>query len=98
MIEVNKDVLKDAANRLMFDMDEKEYDVLLKEFDIILDQLRLMEKIDGIDKVTPMTFPFDVSTSTLRDDISLSPLERKEALKNAKNVKDDQIKLPKVVG
>jgi len=72
--------------------------VLLKEFDIILDQLRLMEKIDGIDKVTPMTFPFDVSTSTLRDDISLSPLERKEALKNAKNVKDDQIKLPKVVG
>jgi len=98
MIEVNKDVLKDAANRLMFDMDEKEYDVLLKEFDIILDQLRLMEKIDGIDKVTPMTFPFDVSTSTLRDDISLPPLERNEALKNAKNVKDDQIKLPKVVG
>jgi len=98
MIEVNKDVLKDAANRLMFDMDEKEYDVLLKEFDIILDQLRLMEKIDGIDKVTPMTFPFDVSTSTLRDDISLPPLKRNEALKNAKNVKDDQIKLPKVVG
>jgi len=72
--------------------------VLLKEFDIILDQLRLMEKIDGIDKVTPMTFPFDVSTSTLRDDISLPPLKRNEALKNAKNVKDDQIKLPKVVG
>ena len=32
MKEVNKEVLKDAANRLLFDMKDEEYDTLLNEF------------------------------------------------------------------
>ena len=45
MKEVNKDVLKDASLRLMFTMEDEEYDLLLDEFHIIQTQLGLMSKI-----------------------------------------------------
>ena len=65
MKEVNKDVLKDASLRLMFTMEDEEYDLLLEEFHIIQTQLGLMSKIEGVDDVTPMIFPFDVSIDYL---------------------------------
>ncbi len=98
MKKVDKEVLKDASLRLMFTMDDSEYDVLLDEFDTITKQLELMGKVEGIDTVTPMTFPFDVSVTYIREDEACTPLKKEDALKNAKNIKDGQIKLPKVVG
>ena len=44
-----------------------------------------------------MTFPFDCETDFLREDEALEPLPRDVALKNAGNVQDNQVKLPKVV-
>jgi Asp-tRNA(Asn)/Glu-tRNA(Gln) amidotransferase C subunit len=58
MKEINKQVLKDAAKRLLFDMSEEEYDTLLKEFDVITKQMDLIGQIEGIDNHEPMTFPF----------------------------------------
>ena len=58
----------------------------------------IIDKIEGISNVEPMTFPFDVSIDYLREDEAKTPLSKEDALKNAKNVKDGQIKLPKVVG
>lgn len=98
MKKVNKDVLKDTASRLMFNMSEDEYDTLLNEFDVIIKQMELIGNIEGVDEITPMTFPFDVSNSFLREDVASSPLDKAEALKNAKDVVDNQIRLPKVVG
>lgn len=98
MKPINKDVLKTAANKLMFDMDENHYETLLKEFSTILKQLELMGDIPHIDDVEPMTFPFEVTTSYLREDVVQKPLDRDEALKNASDVVDGQIRLPKVVG
>ena len=59
---------------------------------------RGIEIIGGVDEATPMTFPFDVSIDYLRDDVPEEPLKAEDVLKNAGNVKDGQIKLPKVVG
>lgn len=98
MKKVNKEVLKEAANRLYFDMTDDEYETLLEEFDTIQEEFELMGQICGVDEVTPMTFPFDVSIDYLRDDIPETPLDVEDVLKNAGNVKDGQIKLPKVVG
>ncbi len=100
MKEVNKEVLKDCANRLLFDMKDEEYDTLLDEFNIILSQLKLMDEIEGIDEISPMSFPYqDESFSILREDEEGEEiLTKEEMLKNAKEVKDGQIKLPKVVG
>ncbi len=98
MKKVNKDVLKDAANRLYFDMTDDQYETLLEEFDTIQSEFELMGQIGGVDEATPMTFPFDVSIDYLRDDVPEEPLKAEDVLKNAGNVKDGQIKLPKVVG
>jgi aspartyl-tRNA(Asn)/glutamyl-tRNA(Gln) amidotransferase subunit C len=98
MKKVNKETLKIAANKLMFDMSEQEYEILLKEFEVLQEQMSLIASIEGIDEVSPMTFPFEVTTSYLREDVASEPLNRDDALKNAKDVVDGQIRLPKVVG
>lgn len=98
MKEINKDVLKDAARRLLFNMSEEEYDTLLQEFAVLTKQMETIGKIPGLEDYEPMTFPFDCHTSYLREDIPEEPLEREEALRNAGSVFEGQIKLPKVVG
>jgi len=98
MKKVDKAVLKEAASKLMFDMKEEEYDTLLNEFKFVTHQMELISGIPGVDEVEPMTFPFDVTNSFLREDIPSEPLNREEALKNASDVVEGQIRLPKVVG
>jgi Asp-tRNAAsn/Glu-tRNAGln amidotransferase C subunit len=97
MKAVNKAVLKDAANRLLFDMSDQEYDTLLDEFNIIQKQFELIGKISGVDESKPMTFPFECTVTYLREDEQSKPLDKKDVLKNAGSVQDGQIKLPKVV-
>ena len=69
-----------------------------KDFDVLIKQMEVLGEIEGLENVTPMTFPFDVSTSLLREDIPEESLTKEEILRNAKDVQDGQIKLPKVVG
>ena len=54
---ITKDMLKDYAKKLMFEMNDDEYETLENEFDIILKQMDLIEKIPNIDKVEPMIYP-----------------------------------------
>jgi aspartyl-tRNA(Asn)/glutamyl-tRNA(Gln) amidotransferase subunit C len=97
MKTITMEVLKDAANRLLFDMSEEEYKTLYGEFQILTKQMGKIGEIQGLDEYAPMTFPFDCSTTYLREDVAEAPLPREEALKNAGNVQDNEIKLPKVV-
>ena len=90
-------VLKDAAKRLLFDMSESEYETLLKEFDIVTKQMNIIGSNHEIDKYEPMSFPFECTTSYLREDVPAEPLSREEALRNSKRKIGGQIKLPKVV-
>ena len=55
---IAKEKLKDYANKLMFDMNDEEYETLQEEFDIILKQMDLIGNIPNISSVEPMTFPF----------------------------------------
>ena len=97
MKEISLDVLKDAANRLMFDMSEQEYQTLLNEFKSLVQQMAKLSKIDGLENIELMTFPFECSTDFLREDVAEAPLSPDEALENAGNKSNGQIKLPKVV-
>ena len=82
----------------MFDMTDNEYQTLLGEFDVILKQINLLGEISHIDEYAPMDFPYELFSTYLREDVPSEPLDKNEALKNASDVKDGQIKLPKVVG
>ncbi len=97
MEKVTLEILKKAANNLLFDMSFEQYQTLLNEFDIIQQQMQIIGKLKNIDDVSPMIFPFDVSISYLREDIAKTPLSQQDALRNAHDVVLGQIKLPKVV-
>ena len=96
--KVTKEDLKKYAGLLMFDMDDKEYDTLLKEFETIEKHMALIGSIKDIEKVEPMTFPYVIYHASLREDISKPCLTTEEVLKNTKDKKADQVKVPKVVG
>jgi len=98
MKKIDKSLLLDASTRLLFVMTDTQYHVLINEFDILLKQMALIGKIEGVDHVLPMTFPIVTHTSQLRDDVPTITLKQSEATQNAKFVSEGQIKLPKVVG
>ena len=97
MKTITKEVLVDAANRLLFSMSDEQYDTLMKEFGVLTKLMGAIGEIEGLENYEPMTFPFECTTDFLREDEALEPLPREVALENAGNVQDNQVKLPKVV-
>lgn len=95
MIEKSK--LKDYANKLMFDMNDEEYETLASEFEVFLKQFELIGKIDNIDEVEPMTFPYLKEDVTLRDDSVSRVVDVDVAFSNCHGKKGDEIKVPRVV-
>lgn len=95
---VTKEKLKDYAAKLMFDMDDLGYERTLKEFETIEKHMELIGKIENIDNVEPMTFPYIIYHASLREDEDKEILTNEEVLMNAKETKANQVKVPKVVG
>ena len=97
MKKVTEELLQECANKLMFHLSKEECESLMSDFDILTKQIELIGEVDKVDETTPMSFPFDVTNNYLREDIASTPLDKEEVLKNASEVMDDQIKIPKVV-
>ena len=98
-IMITRDVLDKLAKKLMFKMNEEEYQTLESEFDIILKQMEFIDKIDGIENVNPMTFPFDLELddNDLREDICNNEIDFNDMVINVKDYDDNRVKVPKVV-
>lgn len=94
---VTKEKLKSYASKLMFDMEDEEYETLLNEFDVILKQMELIGEIDNINNVEPMTFPFELENVELRNDNESRNIEIEDALSNTGSKKGREIRVPKVV-
>ena len=45
---ITKEKLKNYANKLMFDMNDEEYETLQKEFDVVLKQMDLIGNIEDM--------------------------------------------------
>lgn len=95
---VTKENLKNYAAKLMFDMDDEGYDRTLKEFETVEKHMELIGKIENIDEIEPMTFPYVIYHANLREDEAKECLTNEEVLANAKDTKANQVKVPKVVG
>lgn len=94
---MDKETLKMLANKLMFTMDEEEYDTLSEEFEVILKQMDLIEKIPNIDKVEPMIYPKKLENVSFREDVVVDELPLEDILSNSGSTLYNQVKLPKVV-
>lgn len=96
---IEKAALKDYAGKLMFDMKDEEYETLQQEFEVILKQMDLISRIEGIADVAPMTFPFVTYRAELRPDVVREEdvLTPEDVLLNAKSYENDMVRVPKVV-
>ena len=90
---MDKETLKMLANKLMFTMEDNEYNTLLEEFDTIQKQMDLIGKIEGIDDVEPMSYPFLLDNVCLREDEVVDELEIDEILQNSGSNLYNQVKL-----
>ena len=96
---ITRDVLDNLAKKLMFKMNDEEYKTLENEFDVILKQMEFIDKIDGIEEVTPMTCPFELNLDDdyLREDVYKNEIDFNDMVINVKDYDDNRVKVPKVV-
>ena len=96
---ITRDVLDNLAKKLMFKMNDEEYKTLENEFDVILKQMEFIDKIDGIEEVTPMTFPLELNLDDdyLREDVYKNEIDFNDMVINVKDYDDNRVKVPKVV-
>lgn len=94
---MDKKTLETLARKLMFTMDESEYETLSDEFKIILKQMDLIGKIEGINEVEPLIYPFPLDNVRMREDKVVDELPIEDILKNSGDTLYNQVKVPKVV-
>lgn len=94
---MDKDMLKMLASKLMFTMEDSEYETLQDEFETILKQMDLIGKIKDIDKVEPLIYPFKLDNVCMREDKVEDELELDQILVNSGDTLYNQVKVPKVV-
>ena len=94
---MDKKTLEMLAKKLMFTMNDEEYETLSDEFETILKQMDLIGKIDGIKEVEPLIYPFPISNVNMREDEVVDELDIDDILKNSGDTLYNQVKVPKVV-
>lgn len=96
-MDKTEEMLRKLGHKTMFNLTDDEMKDLVEEYNVFMNHVKILEEIDT-EGVDPLAFPYEIETTYLRDDSETRVISREDALKNAKEVKDNQIKVPKVVG
>ena len=98
MSKFTKELVDDLADKLLIGLSSEENEMVLSEFDEIEANIDLINEIDGIDKVEPMTHCIDYFVYELREDVAVEGLPIEDILANSDDTEDREIVVPKVVG
>ena len=98
MKKFTSEMVEDYAGKLLIGLSKEENAMVLKEFDIIDQNIDLVTKIPGIEKVEPMTHTLDNFVYELREDVSNDSPDIEELLQNCDVYEGREIVVPKVVG
>jgi len=90
------DYFKNLAKQIRFNLSDEEALDIANEFEVLLDQMRLLEKIDT-DQVKEMVYPFEDETSFMREDEVDEVLSLDQVLLNAPNSRNGFFVTKKVV-
>ena len=93
-----KELVDDLADKLVIGLSAEENEMVLSEFDEIDANIDLINEIDGIEKVVPMTHCLDDFVYALREDVAVEGLPIEDILANSDDTEDREIVVPKVVG
>ena len=87
---------KQLANQIRFDLSDEEALDIAFEFEVLIKQMELLDKIDT-NQVKPMVYPFEEPTTFMREDVVTEVLSQEEALMNAPQAKNGFFVTKKVV-
>ncbi len=93
-----KELVDDLADKLLIGLSAEENEMVLSEFDDIDANIDLINEIDGIDGVEPMTHCLDDFVYELREDVAVDSVPIEDLLANSDDTEDREIVVPKVVG
>ena len=98
MSKFTKELVDDLADKLLIGLSLEENAMVLNEFDAIDANIDLINAIDGIKDVEPMTHCLDDFVYELRDDVAEESVPIEDLLANSDDTEDREIVVPKVVG
>ena len=98
MSKFTKEMVNDYADKLLIGLTEEENQLVLDEFEIIDQNIDLINKIPGIEEVEPMTHCLDDFIYELREDVVEESVPIEELLQNCDDATDREVSVPKVVG
>ena len=97
MTKFTKEVVDDLANKLLIGLTEEENKMVLDEFDIIDKNINIINEIDNLENVEPMTHCLDDFEANFQEDEVEESVNIDELLSNCDSHINDEIKVPRVV-
>lgn len=97
MEKFTKELVDSYADKLLIGLTEEENKMVLDEFEVIDKTINLINDIEGIKDVEPMSYAIDDFECTLREDIVEDSVDIDDLLSNCDVKINDEIKVPKVV-
>ena len=97
-MKFTKEMVDDYAEKLLIGLTEEENKMVLEEFEVIDQNINIINEIKDIDKVEPMTHCLDDFVYELRDDVVEESCKIEDILINCDEHTDREVEVPKVVG
>ena len=98
MSKFTKEMVDDYADKLLIGLTDEENKMVLDEFDIIDEQINIINDIPGIEKVEPMTHALDDFEYELREDVVVESTPIEDLLANADEKDENHVIVPRMVG
>ena len=93
-----KDMVDSYADKLLIGLTPKENKMVLEEFEVIDKNIDLINDIENLSNVEPMSYCLDDFTYVLDEDVIEPSISIEDALSNSDETLDREIVVPKVVG
>lgn len=96
-MKFTSDMVNDYADKLLIGLTEEENKMVLEEFEIIDKNINIINEIEGIEEIEPMSHCLDDFVYELREDVVAESVDIDELLQNCDDYINDEVKVPKVV-
>ena len=96
-MKFTKELVDSYADKLLIGLTDEENEMVLKEFDVIDKDIDIINSIDGISDIKPMTHCLDTYLDELREDVASETPDIDDLLSNAKKKIGREIEVAKVV-
>ena len=98
MEKFTREMVNAYAEKLLIGLTEEENKMVLDEFEIIDKNIDIINEIEDIEKVEPMSWCLDDFEYELREDVVEDSIPVEELLQNCDDYVGNEVRVPKVVG